>query len=253
MQSYRKIGRKPYDALTVKSAAGAFSSPGGRIAAFIFRLLFCIVQEGDDKLYPSAGERTGRGKEDTAMLRLLGILSLGHLLFGGRRHHLLRRGILFGALLGFLANRDFDADRVAEDVRNAGRKIRRTAHDAVRAAKREIRKADHDRKVSEIHERVKARKAEREEHLNALHAEIEARKARREEAGKAQIKKEAHREPILRAQPDCGTNAAKAIRELTEDLERDARTAAMAADVPTIDFPEEDEKYYSSRKYGYAR
>ena len=52
------------------------------------------------------------------MLRLLGILSLGHLFSGGRRHHHLRRGILFGVLLGYLANRDFDADRVAEDVRH---------------------------------------------------------------------------------------------------------------------------------------
>ena len=42
-------------------------------------------------------------------------------------------------------------------------------------------------------------------------------------------------------------------RELTEELERDARTAAMAADVPTIDFPKDEEKYYSSGKYGYAR
>ena len=83
------------------------------------------------------------------MLRFLGILSLGHLLFGGRRHHL-RRGILFGALLGFLANRNFDKDRAAKDVRKAARNVRRTAHDAVRTARREIRKAAHDRKIGEI-------------------------------------------------------------------------------------------------------
>ena len=79
------------------------------------------------------------------MLRLLGILSLGHLLFGGRHHHL-RRGILFGALLGFLANKNFDTNRVAEDVREKARKAERTARDAVRAAKREIRNAAHDRR-----------------------------------------------------------------------------------------------------------
>ena len=55
------------------------------------------------------------------------------------------------------------------------------------------------------------------------------------------------------ALPVSGTKEAKEIRELTEELERDARTAAMAADVPTIDFPKDEEKYYSSGKYGYAR
>lgn len=186
------------------------------------------------------------------MLRLLGILSLGHLIFGGRRHRL-GRGILFGALLGYLANRDFDAGRVAEDVREkargarrAARKTERAAREAVRAAKREFRSAEHDRRMEEIHEKIDARKAEREERLKAIHAEIEARKARKEEPREAV--------PTVQALPASGLNEAKEIRELAEELERDARTAAMAADVPTIDFPEEaDEKYYSSRKYGYVQ
>ena len=174
-----------------------------------------------------------------AMLRLLGMLSLGNLIFGGR-HHRLRRGILFGVLLGYLANRDFDAERVAKDVREKARKAKKAAREAVRAAKREIRSAEHDRRVEEIHEKIDARKAEREERLNALRAEIEARKARRE--------------AVVHALPTSGTEEAKAIRELAEDLERDARTAAMAADVPTIDFPEEEEeKYFSSGKYGYVQ
>ncbi len=185
------------------------------------------------------------------MLRLLGILSLGHLLFGGR-HHRLRRGILFGALLGYLANKDFDTNRVAEDVREKARKAERSARDAVRAAKREIRNAAHDRRAEEIHGRVEARRAEREERLNALHAEIEARKARREEARREEARRAEQEQNVVHALPNCGTDEAKAIRELTEDLERNARTAAMAADVPTIEFPEDDEKYFSSRKYGYA-
>ena len=180
------------------------------------------------------------------MLRLLGILSLGHLLFGGHRHRL-RRGILFGALLGFLANRNFDTDRVAEDVRKAARNAGRTAHDAVRAARREIRKAAHDRKMAEIHERIDARKAEREEQIKAIHAEIEARKAQKVETRSAE-----QEQNTVRALPVSGINEAKEIRELTEELERDARTAAMAADVPTIHFPDEDGKYFSSGKYGYA-
>ena len=178
------------------------------------------------------------------MLRLLSILSLGHLIFGGR-HHRLRRGILFGVLLGYLANRDFNAERVAEDVREKAGKAKRAAREAVRAAEKELRKAEHDRRIHEIHEKVDARRAAREERMNALHAEIEARKAAR----KAETKQQE-----VYALPVSGLNEAKAIRELAEDLERDSRTAAMAADVPTIDFPEEeDEKYFSARKYGYVQ
>ena len=184
------------------------------------------------------------------MLRLLGILTLGNLLFGGRHHRrALGRGLIFGALLGYLANKDFDADRVADDIREKARKAERTARDAVRAARQEIRKAKYDRRAAGIHEKAEARRAEREERLDALRAEIEARKARREEARQAERKQAAGR---VYALPACGTNEAKAIRELTEDLERDARTATMAADVPVIDFPEGDGKYDSSRKYGYV-
>ena len=119
------------------------------------------------------------------MLRLLGILSLGHLIFGGR-HHRLRRGILFGVLLGYLANRDFNAERVAEDVREKAGKARRAAREAVRAAEKELRTAEHDRRIHEIHEKVDARRAAREERMNALHAEIEARKAARKAETKQQ-------------------------------------------------------------------
>ena len=165
------------------------------------------------------------------MLRLLGILSLGHLVFGGRHHRrALRRGLLLGALLGYLANRNFDAQRVREDVRETAGKVRRTAHEAVRAAKKEIRearKAEHDQRVAE--------------RLRTIQAEAEARRAAKES-----------RKAEVRALPVSGTNEAKEIRELAEELERDARTAAMAADVPVIHFPEEDGKYHASRKYGYA-
>ena len=178
------------------------------------------------------------------MLRLLGILTLGNLLFGGRhRGRALRRGLLFGALLGLFARNGFDTDRTAEEIREKAGKAERAAREAVRTARREIRRAAHDRKITEIHERIDARRAEREERLKAVHAEIEARKARKTGNGP---------ENSGRALPASGVNEAKAIRELTEELERDARTAAMAADVPTIDFPEDDGKYHSSRKYGFA-
>lgn len=172
------------------------------------------------------------------MLRLLGILSVDRLLFSGHRHHLCR-GLLLGALLGYLTNRDLNADHAAVNVHKAVREAKKTTRDAVKAAKREIRKAEHDRKLAEIHGKIKAGKAEREEHLRAIRNGIEARKAARKEE--------------TRALPVSGINEAKVIRELAEDLERDASTAAMAADVPTIDFPDEDGKYYSSGKYGYAQ
>ena len=173
------------------------------------------------------------------MLRLLGILSLGHLIFGGR-HHRLRRGILFGVLLGYLADKDFDVKRAAEDVRKKAEKATKTARKAVKAAKKEIRRAEHDHHVNEIREKVNARRAAHENRLNALHDEIEAKKAAR--------KAEAKRKEVY-ALPVSGLNEAKAIRELAEDLERNSCTAAMAANVPTLEFPEEDEKYVSSRKY----
>ena len=189
------------------------------------------------------------------MLRLLGILSLGSLLFGGRRRAL-RRGILLGAILGFLANRDFDMKRVKKDVREKARTAEDTVRRAVKAAKQEARKArreERDRRIAEhlntVHAEIEARKAERdrrtEERLNAIHAEVEARKARREQRT-AEPAEEILTEPVSVA------DEAQVNRDLVEDLERDARTAAMAADVPTIDFPAEDEKYHSSAKYGYA-
>ena len=177
------------------------------------------------------------------MLRLLGIFSLGHLIFG-RRHHRLLRGVLFGALLGYLAKNDFNTERVAEELREKGKKARKAARNAVRAAEKEIRKAEHDRRIREIHDRIDARKAAYEERLNALHTETEAKKAVRNAETK---QKEVYALPV------SGLNEAKVIRELTEDLERNSRTAAMAANVPTIDFPEEDDKYFSSRKYGYVQ
>jgi hypothetical protein len=90
------------------------------------------------------------------------------------------------------------------------------------------------------------------ERMDAIHAEAEARRAAREARKSAHEMRNAETVYKVHALPECDTREAKAIRELTEDLERDARTAAMAADVPTIQFPEDDEKYYSSRKYGYV-
>lgn len=192
------------------------------------------------------------------MLRLLGILSLGNLLFGDRHHrHVLRRGLLLGGILGFLASRDFDTDRAAEDFRESARNAREAARKAVKAAKKEIRearKAVRDQRIKErretIHAGIEARKAARdqqlEERMNAVREEAEARKAQREQLRNAGTEE-------APAAPATTGEEARINRELVEELERDARTAAMAASVPTIHFPEEEnEKYYSSGKYGYA-
>ena len=176
------------------------------------------------------------------MLRLLGILSLGNLLFGGRHHHrALRRGLLFGVLLGWLSHRDFDMDRVQEDVRETARKAKRAAHEAVRAARKEIRNA----RRAEHNQRI-------DERLETIRAEAEARKAEREARRAEREEKKAETVRTVYALPECNTREAKEIRELAEGLEQDARTGMMSADVPVMEFPEEEEKYHASRKYGYA-
>jgi len=193
------------------------------------------------------------------MLRLLGILTLGNLLLGGRRgRRAVRRGLLFGALLGLFASRNFDTEKAAEDVRNTARNARRAAREAARAARdaaRAVRREIHDARRAE-HRR------ETEERLEEIRARAEERRAARAAAAAA---------PAATAAPEAAAPAAPAAclppvglpasaapilddsKTLVEDLERDARTAAMAADVPMIEFPEEEsDKYYASRKYGYV-
>ena len=72
--------------------------------------------------------------------------------------------------------------------------------------------------------------------------------ARKTEDGVRALKdgtiEEAQTEPVI------PVDEALMNRIIVRDLEKDAaRTAAMAANVPTIEFPEEDDKYFSSRKY----
>ena len=99
------------------------------------------------------------------------------------------------------------------------------------------------------------RQQEIAEHLGAVRAEIAERKAEREQRKAAPetaavpgretvpaAEKEVHAAPVLDYNPN---------EELVAELERNARTAAMAADVPTIHFPEEDGKYNASEKHLY--
>ena len=110
-------------------------------------------------------------------------------------------------------------------------------------------------RMEAIHARRQERQQEIAEHLAAVRAEIAERKAEREQqraeqADNTYARMEAvrTRHPEVYAESRPTGNEALLNRELVADLERNARTAAMAADVPTIDFPEE-EKYNASRKY----
>lgn len=203
------------------------------------------------------------------MLRLLGILTLGGLIFGGRRRRrALRRGLFLGALLGYFASRHENTARVREEVRHAAGEAKRAARDAaetVRREIREVRRAARDERVEEHLREVHARTEERvreahertEERLREIHERAEARRAERQAAQQAAQQAPAAQtvQPVQAVQEDETIHTAPILEtneELVADLERDARTAAMAADVPTIDFPEEDEKYHASRRYGYV-
>ena len=163
------------------------------------------------------------------MFRLFGILTVGNLLFGGHHHHYhhhraIRRGLMYGALLGYLANRDYDMNRVRRETREAARQARHAAREAARNVREEIRNARNAEYVRQAEERRETVRPE----------------------------KEAEAANVIRALPTSGTNEAKEIEELVGDLERNSGTGAMASDVPTIDFPEEEGKYHTTRKYGYA-
>ena len=82
-----------------------------------------------------------------------------------------------------------------------------------------------------------------EEGVRALKDGIEARKAIREQMKSGTIEEE-------QAEPVIPVDEALMNRIIVRELEKDAAcTAAMAANVPTREGPEEDDKYFSARKY----
>ena len=170
------------------------------------------------------------------MFSLLGALFVGACVIGRHSFRALTRGVLFGVLIGIFGKRNFDMNRVREDVHDKVRDVRRTVKKAVKDAKKEMRdtgkaqRAAWEGRVAERLERAEARKAQ---------------ESRRTEAAAVPA------EPVVMEIPGNG-NEALENRELVEELERNVRTAAMAADVPVIEFPEEDDRYFSAKKYGYA-
>ena len=199
----------------------------------------------------------------------LGILLLGNLL--GRRRRSFGRSLLFGGLLGWLFHRNFDLEEMQADVHKAAHKVRK----AVRKAKHEFRDIGRavrdqaqmktDEHVDAVLEQVEASQARDEERRRRTDEKIAAAQAKIEEIRARQDEREQRkaerlnntyermealraRHQEVQAEPKAEGNEALLNRDLVAELERNARTAAMAADVPTIDFPEE-EKYNASRKY----
>ena len=176
--------------------------------------------------------------------------------------------ILFVCGWQLVRRRGWEASRslLRETARKTGKAVRK----AVKAAVREFREAREDSwefhkaiqdarweareaRIEKAGERMDAVLAGIEKRgkklaqktagrMKTLQVEIEARKARQELEEAKSVRE-------VKAKPVNADSEARMNRELVLDLERDARTAAMAADVPTIQFPEEDDKYFSSRKY----
>ena len=192
------------------------------------------------------------------MIRLLIGITLFKALFH-RRSPL--RGLIVGGLIGFFAHRHFEQGQVREEAREEDREARkedgRTREDEVRAA---ARREAHEEKLREIHARIEARKAEKARRLEEIHDRIDARREQRLSEIRAEAEARRARRESRKAEPAAEVKAetpytgteAQDNRNLVDGLEREARTAAMMHDVPVIHFPEEDEKYHASRKYGYA-
>ena len=123
--------------------------------------------------------------------------------------------ILLGALAVLFIRNNFNAQGVAKDIHAIVRAARRTARELGGAIRQGVK--DGKREAAETHTAETKMRAEKEIPVA---------------------------EPVRTAEP---TNS-----ELLKEMEQNARTAAMLANVPTIAFPEDDPKYDSARKYMYA-
>ena len=128
--------------------------------------------------------------------------------------------LLFGAFLYLLIKNQFDMQGVKKDARkiakylmNALRGAGKTIHSAVDEAKKQKAAAQAVRQAAEAVQAAPAQPA-----------------------------------PEVRAvSPETREN-----NQLLKDLEQHSSIAAMLANVPVLNFPEDDPKYDSSRKYNYA-
>ncbi len=125
---------------------------------------------------------------------------------------------LFGVMLVLLIRNQFDMQGVLRDIRRIAKAVRGILRDLGRA----IRASAKDAK------KMKPRETRKAADLKPDAAEEESRAA----------------QPVQVPVPED--------TEWQQEQEQTARTAAMMMNVPTIDFPKEDPKYDSSRKYRYA-
>ena len=126
--------------------------------------------------------------------------------------------LLLGVTIFLLVRNDFDLQRMGKDIRRilrAGRRIIRDISRSIRNKARENQK-----------ETAETRTAERGQDSTAQTAPA--------------VRKE---RPETEAQ-DHG--------EMMKDPDHNTLMAAMLANVPTLNFPKDDPKYDSSRKYTYA-
>ena len=131
--------------------------------------------------------------------------------------------LLFGAFLYLLIKNQFDMQGVKKDARKIAKAIMKalqgagkTIHNAVDEAKKQ-----------------KAGKA--------------AAQAVRQAAEAVQAAPAQPAPEVRTVSPETREN-----NQLLKDLEKNSSIAAMLANVPVLNFPEDDPKYDSSRKYNYA-
>ena len=124
--------------------------------------------------------------------------------------------ILLGVLIVLFVRNNFNTQGVAKDIRRIAGSVRQIVMELVRAVRGMVK--DAKKETAEA----------RTESPEQVSETVEVPAA----------------EPV---QAEAQQNS-----ELLQELEQNARTAAMLANVPTIDFPQDDQKYDSSRKYSYA-
>ena len=124
--------------------------------------------------------------------------------------------ILVGVLLALIVRNGSDTQGMAKDVRGIVRVLRKTIKDISRAAR---------------------------------HA-LKENQRRTRETKNTDPEKEAGAENAHAAKPEQPET--RECKALMKEMEQHANIAAILAEVPTIDFPADDPKYESSRKYTYA-
>ena len=125
---------------------------------------------------------------------------------------------LFGVMLVLLIRNQFDMQGVLRDIRRIAKAVRGILRDLSRT-------------------------------IRAFAKDAKRKKPR--EVRKAADLKPNGAEEGIRAEQPAQVRAPEGT-EWQREQEQAARTAAMMMNVPTIDFPKEDPKYNSSRKYRYA-